>query len=93
MRPISPLLRSKLVAGLQREARDLSLADALVQATEMLKLLDRCGLDVVLPGWVPVNDDVPQNVVRPVRRPTWEDLARTLPSDYEERKPWLPYDA
>jgi sugar phosphate isomerase/epimerase len=87
MRPISSATRIRIADYLQRTT-GASPADAVVKATKILDFMEACGVDVVMPGWVPVIDDA-----RPGPKPfRWEDLADNL-SEMEDREPWKPYNA
>ncbi len=89
MRPISSATRGRIATYLQRQ-NNYSIADSIIKATEILHFMDACGLDVVMPGWVPVNEDSPATNQRPPTSVRWEDLARSISIDTTDRKPWLP---
>lgn len=88
MRPISSAVRMRIADRIQRQT-NCSAAEAVVKATAVIHFIDACGLDLVMPGWVPIDGDAPEARKKTFR---WEDLAGNL-SELEDRAPWKPYDA
>ncbi len=86
MKPISSAVRLKLADHLQRTGR-FGIADSVARATEILNWMDAAGVEVVMPGWVPVVEGISQKL--PGRPRSWEDLKGAIPEDWDERKPWL----
>ena len=92
-RPISSPVRLRVADYLHRSQK-LPFAEALIAATKLITDLDAAGVDVVMPGWVPVTDEEVAHVPSPAARPRrWEDLAKTIDIDVMAREPWRPYNA
>jgi len=87
MRPVSPIVRLRLATRI-RAVEGCSPAEAVFKATAMIQFVDSAGLDIVMPGWVPIDQDGP---AKP-RSVTWDDLPKPS-EDLLERAPWRPYDA
>lgn len=86
MRPISSTVRLKLADHLQRTGK-FGIADSVQRATEILNWMGAAGVDVVMPGWVPIVEGPAQKM--PGKPRSWEDLAGALPEDWDERKSWV----
>jgi hypothetical protein len=58
------------------------------KATVMIKFLESAGLDLVMPGWVPIEQDGPTGP----RSISWDDLPKPS-DDLLEREPWRMYES
>ena len=72
------------LAGRLKVSRGLAPAIAVIEATKLIEFIESAGLDVVMPDWVPIDEDAPK---QERRRLSWDDLPRPS-EDWENRKPW-----
>ncbi len=89
-RPISPIVRFRLALRFRKNGHDH--ATAAKMATQAIEFIESAGLEVVMPGWVPVIDEE----ITVGKHDPWLDLvknANKLADELDERKPWRPYDA
>jgi hypothetical protein len=85
-RPVSPIVRLRLATRI-RASEGCSPAEAILKATLMIQFVESAGVDLVMPGWVPIDQDGP---VRP-RSLSWDDLPKPS-EEVLEREPWRMYE-
>ncbi len=84
-RPIAPIVLIRMTAAFTKKGATPQ--DAVKKAQAALSFIEEAGLDVVVPGWVPVDEPEPAPTPRwnpPKVIRTWDDLPRVT----IEGRPW-----